>query len=167
MGFSVVISSGFVAVAMLVALATLSSVVSQLLYETAVSAIEAAERPYHGAVVSIVYANVTCTGDVFYIHLENRGPGILWDFNASEIIVSYRDNSTGNNVTAILYHPDNWSIVALLAGDALLPPHPSVYPGETAIIRGSLSPPADVQAPVIFSFVDSGGGKAYYRVWGC
>ncbi|MEB3859634.1 MAG: hypothetical protein LRS43_00325, partial [Desulfurococcales archaeon] len=119
MGFSVVISSGFVAVALLVAFAVLSGVLSQLLYETAESAIEAAERPYYGAVVSIVYANITCTGDVFYIHLENRGPGILWDFNASEIIVSYRDNTTGENVTAILYHQANWSIVALIAGGSL------------------------------------------------
>ena len=167
MGFSVVISSGFVSIALIIAVSALSGAMAELLYNTAVSAIEAAERPYYGALLSIIYANVTCTGDIFYIHLENRGPGILWDFNASEIIASYKDNVTGSNVTVILYHGKDWSLVAMIANGAVLQPYGSIYPGEVAVIKGTLSPPADVGAPITFIFVDSGGGKAYYRLWGC
>lgn len=167
MGFSVIVSSGFVAAALIVSLSILFGALAELLYETATSAVEAAERPYHGVLVSIVYANITCSGDIFYLHVENRGPGILWDFNSTEIIASYKDNVTGSNVTVILRYLADWNVVAMIANGAVLQPSGSIYPGETAVVKGSLNPPADVGAPIVFTFVDSGGGRAYYRLWGC
>ncbi len=182
MGFSVALSAAIVAIALLVSVAIVVSYIAMSLDRISGSLREISAYSQRSIVFRIVYANITgvYSNDTIELALtaENTGSLRMWDFNESEILLTFKNNSQILD-TRILYYGVNWSIANITNNGVVIPYREgeAVYPGESFNIEAKTLVPdnyikRDENGSVIGVNFDelvtvlvySNGAEAEYRV---
>ena len=98
--------------------------------------------------------------------LSNNGSETLWDYERTDVIVSYTPLGSLFESTYKLSYGEGWVIVEIIIQGGYTEPFRNgrgIHPSESARIVALLPRPVDPTRPVTIVVVNQYGGKAFYR----